>query len=79
MIVSIKPDKNWRRSVPGHTRAAIVTVLVAFGAFEYATWSGLFKTSGGMLAVEGALVAIGALGSAWIWWELRRAAANKER
>jgi hypothetical protein len=77
--MSFKPDMNWRRPVPGHTRAAIVTVLVTFGVFEYATWSGLFRTSRGLLVVDCALVAIWALGSTWIWWELRRAAANKER
>ena len=77
MVSRTKSDLSRQRRLPAHTRAAIVTVLATFGFFEYYTWSGLFRTSGGLPVLICVEVGIGSLGAAWVYWELRRSARRK--
>jgi hypothetical protein len=78
VIVSSEPNKSRRKTLPGDKRAALVTVLVCFGFFQYQTWIGLYKTPLGLLVLVAVEVAIGALGLAWIRREQRGAKAGKQ-
>ena len=60
-----------------HTRAAIFTILVGFGFFEFNTWASLYKTTAGLAIFVVVEILIAAAGMAWAWWDSRKASQSK--
>jgi|GEM_PF-3135089 len=72
MALTNKPNAPKRHARQGETRAAVVSVIVAFGFFQYNSLTGLYKTSHGLFVFVCVELAIGCLGAAWTYWEIRR-------